>query len=135
MKSLGRSRTACASTESILAAVGREHVPQRASVVPAAVEAERPAPTLSAFLFDGDRRVPKGPLPSIDPTGGWRKKPRTGLRATWLGHSTVLLEIDGVRVLTDPVWGPRASPSRWAGPKRFQPVPVPCVRSRSSTWS
>jgi len=86
------------------------------------------APTLSAFLFDGDRRVPKGPLPSIDPVGGWRKRPGTGLRATWLGHSTVLLEIDGVRVLTDPVWGPRASPSRWAGPKRFQPVPV-AVRS------
>jgi L-ascorbate metabolism protein UlaG (beta-lactamase superfamily) len=32
--------------------------------------------------------------------------------------------IDGYRVLTDPVWGPRASPSRLAGPKRFQPVPV-----------
>jgi L-ascorbate metabolism protein UlaG (beta-lactamase superfamily) len=46
------------------------------------------------------------------------------MRATWLGHSTVLLEIDGVRVLTDPVWGPRASPSRLVGPKRFQPVPV-----------
>jgi len=36
----------------------------------------------------------------------------------------VLIEIDGLRVLTDPVWGPRASPSRLAGPKRFQPVPV-----------
>ena len=36
----------------------------------------------------------------------------------------MLLEIDGHRVLTDPVWGPRASPSRLAGPKRFQPVPV-----------
>ena len=49
----------------------------------------------------------------------------SGLRATWLGHSTLLLEIDGLRVLTDPVWGARASPSRLAGPKRFQPVPVP----------
>ena len=52
-------------------------------------------------------------------------EPSSGLRATWLGHSTVLLEIDGVRVLTDPVWGTRASPLRLAGPKRFQPVPVP----------
>jgi L-ascorbate metabolism protein UlaG (beta-lactamase superfamily) len=86
------------------------------------------APTLSAFLFDGDRRVPKGPLPSMDPFASWSRKPRTGLRATWLGHSTVLIEIDGLRVLTDPVWGLRASPSQWAGPKRFQPVPVP-VRS------
>jgi L-ascorbate metabolism protein UlaG (beta-lactamase superfamily) len=61
----------------------------------------------------------------MDPLGAWRKKPGTGLRATWLGHSTVLIEIDGLRVLTDPVWGPRASPSRLIGPKRFQPVPVP----------
>jgi L-ascorbate metabolism protein UlaG (beta-lactamase superfamily) len=36
----------------------------------------------------------------------------------------VLIEIGGLRVLTDPVWGPRASPSRLVGPKRFQPVPV-----------
>ena len=68
-----------------------------------------------------------------DPCRPWirwpaKKKPRTGLRATWLGHSTVLIEIDGLRVLTDPVWGLRASPSQWAGPKRFQPVPV-AIRS------
>jgi L-ascorbate metabolism protein UlaG (beta-lactamase superfamily) len=37
----------------------------------------------------------------------------------------VLVEIDGYRVLTDPVWGERASPMSWVGPKRFQPVPVP----------
>ena len=85
-------------------------------------------PTVREFLFGGDRRVPKGPLPSVDPLVGWKKKPRTGLRATWLGHSTVLIEIDGLRVLTDPVWGLRASPSQWAGPKRFQPVPV-AIRS------
>jgi L-ascorbate metabolism protein UlaG (beta-lactamase superfamily) len=83
-----------------------------------------PRPTLSDFLCGGNRRVPVGPLPSVDPREGWRRAPGSGLRATWLGHSTVLIEIDGLRVLTDPVWGPRASPSRIAGPKRFQPVPV-----------
>lgn len=82
------------------------------------------APTISAFLFEGARRVPTAPLPVIDPTSAWRRKPGSGLRATWLGHSTVLLEIDGLRVLTDPVWSLRASPSQWVGPKRFQPVPV-----------
>lgn len=84
-----------------------------------------PSPTLTDFLCGGNRRIPLGPLPSIDPLHPWSKAPATGLRATWLGHSTVLLEIDGLRVLTDPVWGPRASPSRLVGPKRFQPVPVP----------
>jgi L-ascorbate metabolism protein UlaG (beta-lactamase superfamily) len=77
-------------------------------------------------LFCGDgRRWPAGPLPAMDPRPAWLQTPTSGLRATWLGHSTVLLEIDGFRVLTDPVWGPRASPSRLLGPKRFQPVPLP----------
>jgi L-ascorbate metabolism protein UlaG (beta-lactamase superfamily) len=83
-----------------------------------------PRPTLTEFLSGGSRRVPTGPLPSLDPLDAWTRPPASGLRATWLGHSTVLIEIDGLRVLTDPVWGARASPSRWLGPKRFQPVPV-----------
>jgi len=82
-------------------------------------------PTITEFLCSGDRRVPRGPLPSMDPVGAWTRAPGSGLRATWLGHSTVLLEIDGLRVLTDPVWGARASPSLLVGPKRFQPAPVP----------
>ena len=83
-----------------------------------------PRPTLSEFLCGGTRRVPRAPLASCDPRPAWTAPPETGLRATWLGHSTVLLEIDGWRVLTDPVWGARASPSTLLGPKRFQPVPV-----------
>lgn len=97
-------------------------------VLPRLLRTDVPMPTLREFLFGGQRRAPKAPLPSMDPRDRWTKKPRSGLRATWLGHSTVLIEIDGRRVLTDPVWGLRASPSQWAGPKRFQPVPVP-VRS------
>jgi L-ascorbate metabolism protein UlaG (beta-lactamase superfamily) len=81
-------------------------------------------PTLSEFICGGERRVPPQPLPSMNPLEAWLRPPGSGLRVTWLGHSTLLIEIDGVRVLTDPVWGPRASPSRLAGPKRFQPVPV-----------
>ena len=81
-------------------------------------------PSLKEFLCAGGRRVPSRPLPALDPRETWLSVPGTGLRATWLGHSTVLIEIDGVRILTDPVWGSRASPSRVIGPKRFQPVPV-----------
>jgi L-ascorbate metabolism protein UlaG (beta-lactamase superfamily) len=81
-------------------------------------------PKLSEFICGGNRRVPSGPLPSLNPLDVWTRRTDSGLRATWLGHSTVLVEIDGWRVLTDPVWGPRASPSRFLGPKRFQPVPV-----------
>jgi L-ascorbate metabolism protein UlaG (beta-lactamase superfamily) len=82
-------------------------------------------PTIGEFICGGGRRVPTGPLPSVDPREGWARPVDSGLRATWLGHSTVLIEIDGYRVLTDPVWGARASPSRLIGPKRFQPVPIP----------
>jgi L-ascorbate metabolism protein UlaG (beta-lactamase superfamily) len=83
-----------------------------------------PMPSLAEFICGGERRVPRAPLPSVNPLDAWARPPGTGLRATWLGHSTVLIEIDGLRVLTDPVWGPRASPARFAGPKRFQPVPI-----------
>jgi L-ascorbate metabolism protein UlaG (beta-lactamase superfamily) len=47
------------------------------------------------------------------------------LAATWLGHATVLLELDGHRVLTDPVWSERVSPSAGVGPRRMHPVPLP----------
>jgi len=82
-------------------------------------------PTISDFICGGERRVPRAPLPSSDPRQTWGRPPQSGLRVTWLGHSTMLIEIAGLRVLTDPVWGPRASPSPLIGPKRFQPVPVP----------
>ena len=88
------------------------------------IDPTAPRPTLAEFLRGGARRAPPGPLPSADPRPAWQRSPASGLRATWLGHSTVLVEIDGLSVLTDPVWGPRASPLRLAGPKRFQPVPV-----------
>jgi L-ascorbate metabolism protein UlaG (beta-lactamase superfamily) len=83
-----------------------------------------PMPSLKDFLCGGERRVPRAPLPSMSPLDAWAHKPQSGLRVTWLGHSTMLIEIDGVRILTDPVWGPRASPSAIVGPKRFQAVPI-----------
>ena len=48
----------------------------------------------------------------------------TGLRVTWLGHSTVLVELDGCRVLLDPVFSERASPFGWVGPSRWFPPPI-----------
>ena len=84
--------------------------------------------TAAEFFCGGQHRTPPAPLPSRSPLEAWSRPPETGLRATWLGHSTVLLELDGRRVLTDPVWGERASPTSFAGPKRFQPVPVAIAR-------
>jgi L-ascorbate metabolism protein UlaG (beta-lactamase superfamily) len=81
-------------------------------------------PTIRELLCGGERRIPAGPLPLVNPVDRWATRAESGLRVTWLGHSTLLLEIDGVRVLTDPVWGKRASPLPFAGPKRFHPPPA-----------
>ncbi len=43
--------------------------------------------------------------------------PDLGVR--WLGHSTLIIEIEGKRILTDPVWSKRVSPVKFIGPKRF----------------
>ena len=81
-------------------------------------------PILGEFFFRRGRRQPGFPLPVDDPRPAWQARPTTGLRVTWLGHSTALLEIDGRRVLTDPVFGERASPVGFAGPRRFHAVPA-----------
>jgi L-ascorbate metabolism protein UlaG (beta-lactamase superfamily) len=52
------------------------------------------------------------------------RPPESGLRVTWMGHASALLEIDGLRVLTDPVWSERVSPSSLAGPRRFFRPPI-----------
>lgn len=57
-------------------------------------------------------------------TAEFDSQPKSGLRATWLGHCTTLIEIDGQRVLFDPVWGDHASPFTWVGPERFYDMPL-----------
>ncbi len=47
------------------------------------------------------------------------------MRVTWIGHSTVLVQVAGLNILTDPIWSERASPFAFAGPKR---VRAPGVR-------
>ncbi|MFI1395649.1 MBL fold metallo-hydrolase [Streptomyces sp. NPDC020681] len=72
------------------------------------------------------RRSPVGLVPLHATTlADLAKPPVSGLRLTWMGHSSVLAEIDGRRVLFDPVWGDRCSPFAFVGPKRLHPVPVP----------
>lgn len=84
---------------------------------------------LAKAYFDKDgrsRRAPHGDIP-VHPTtlADISRPPATGLRLTWMGHSGVLVEIDGHRVLFDPVWGERCSPLPLVGPKRLHPVPLP----------
>lgn len=80
---------------------------------------------LLLYLRNKEERVPAVALgPFVTDPVVFRLVPKSGLRVTWMGHSSLLLEMDGVRVLIDPVWDERASPARWMGPKRFFPPPL-----------
>ncbi|XP_062928911.1 N-acyl-phosphatidylethanolamine-hydrolyzing phospholipase D isoform X2 [Mobula hypostoma] len=47
----------------------------------------------------------------------------SGIRVTWLGHASLLVEMEGVTFLTDPIFSQRASPVQFFGPKRFRNPP------------
>src|SRR5688572_15221030 len=79
---------------------------------------------MKEFLLGAHERVPRGTLPVESPLAAWAAPVESGLRVTWLGHSTLLLELGGLKVLTDPVFGERASPVSFAGVRRFHPVPA-----------
>jgi N-acyl-phosphatidylethanolamine-hydrolysing phospholipase D len=73
-----------------------------------------------------DRRrhpiVPSPPRDSLPTAQPAIVSPRAeaGYRAvTWAGHSTTLLQLGSLNVLTDPVWSERASPVQWIGPRRL----------------
>ena len=74
------------------------------------------------FATKGNRGKPRLPVRLATPD---LPKQATELAATWLGHATCLLEVEGHWVLTDPVWSDRVSPSRTIGPRRNHPPPVP----------
>ncbi len=70
-------------------------------------------------------RTPKAALGPFSVDKSALHKARYGeAYITWLGHSTVLMAIDGKRLLIDPVWCKRVSPVAQVGPKRFFEVPV-----------
>ena len=45
---------------------------------------------------------------------------KDGIRITFVNHATFLIQVDGLNILTDPVWSPRVSPFSWIGPKRMR---------------
>jgi L-ascorbate metabolism protein UlaG (beta-lactamase superfamily) len=65
----------------------------------------RPEPS-PAFVSDVEQSIPPSRVEG------------SGLRATLVNHSTVLLQQRDVSILTDPIWSERASPLSWAGPRR-----------------
>lgn len=75
------------------------------------------------FSDRSPNREPSAPIPTEARSAADYTEPFEGVRATWLGHSTVLLELDGHRFLIDPVFG-HASPTPLFGVPRFFPSPL-----------
>ncbi len=63
------------------------------------------------------------PLASNDPE--FLKRNRTENTVTWIGHSTLLVQVNGINILTDPHFSERASLFQWTGPKRAVPPGIP----------
>jgi len=63
----------------------------------------------------------KASFPIVANDGGPLREGRGEPTLTWVGHSTLLVQLDGVNVLTDPQWSARASPVTFGGPRRLTP--------------
>lgn len=50
---------------------------------------------------------------------------RNGLSVTFINHATFLIQVDGLNILTDPIYSERASPFQWVGPRRVHAPGVP----------
>ena len=61
---------------------------------------------------------PRGSFPIATPAISHPRAGPTDFTATWIGHATVLLQLGGLNVLTDPVFSQRAFPVQWVGPRR-----------------
>lgn len=58
-------------------------------------------------------------IETMDNDGSKVRENKNNLSLTWIGHATVLIQIDGKNILTDPIWSERCSPISFIGPKRF----------------
>lgn len=74
-------------------------------------------PDLMRWQFGGGRQAWPASVP-VTPTRPEARVTGEGLRVTMVGHATMLVQVAGMNILTDPVWSDRASPFTWAGPKR-----------------
>ncbi|XP_054162752.1 N-acyl-phosphatidylethanolamine-hydrolyzing phospholipase D-like isoform X2 [Oppia nitens] len=83
--------------------------------------------SIPKFMFETDNsKVPKEKvldetLPLLKPNFNFDG---TGISLTWIGHATTLVHIDGLTLLTDPIFSDRASPSQYFGPTRYRKAAV-----------
>lgn len=62
----------------------------------------------------------------LQPINDWNKlqnPPADQIQLTWMGHASVLIQVNGCTILTDPVFSQRCAPTQWSGPKRVRQPP------------
>jgi L-ascorbate metabolism protein UlaG (beta-lactamase superfamily) len=69
----------------------------------------------TALLKGNSNATPGKPLPHVRPDF----KPSSDVKITWFGHSSYLVQADGMNVLVDPIFSPRVSPFKFIGTKQF----------------
>ncbi|KUG09358.1 MBL fold metallo-hydrolase [Solirubrum puertoriconensis] len=73
------------------------------------------------WMFNRDKdEWPEQPNAFVGPPPA-RQVAAGKVRLTFVGHGTFLLQVDGLNILTDPIWSERCSPFSWIGPKRMRP--------------
>lgn len=77
------------------------------------------------FVDRPKRQPPAGPIPRAHASFATPRATPGTLGVTWVGHSSFLVQLGPVNILTDPMWSNRASPVQWAGPKRLSPPGFP----------
>ena len=55
----------------------------------------------------------------MDNNGLSLRENKSKLSFTWIGLASVLIQLDGKNILTDPIWSERCSPISFIGPKRY----------------
>jgi len=92
---------------------------------PAAYTADDLWALFKGQFFGDERREPSHAIPVVPVPPGTLQAPpaASGLRTFWIGHASVFIEIDGLRLLVDPIFSDYASPFD-VGPKRLHPPPI-----------
>jgi L-ascorbate metabolism protein UlaG (beta-lactamase superfamily) len=100
------------------------------NTVPSSTVASMDGGRMFRELFFGEQiRKPARAVPIVVSRAAHpARPPADSMQVTWYGHASSLLEMDGGRVLFDPVWSARCSPSRLLGPRRLHPPPVSLQR-------
>ncbi len=96
--------------------------------------ASKPLSALLQWFYERWRDdLPPAPSQYVDGYAGfavdrpdvvWLKANHTQPAVTWIGHATLLVQMGGINVLTDPHFSERTSAVQWAGPKRRVPLPM-----------